>query len=201
MSLVAKIVKLLGDEIDCLALEWGGISFIAIYASYLAQNTLNQMTNSHTGWNGMRIHNHVRHHTFHCEWQVFLSISDTTGSLLSVPGGELVTNLGDLDGSHFDFNKSIHFFICSQNDLVNDSFLRMLQGNTPIFVGLCVLCLGAELLIEVPRHFSKRNLTNDYVITTYLSTWGDYPVQVELVVASMFPSRAICMLGLGKGLI
>lgn len=52
----------------------------------------------------MRVDNHIGIDTFGSEGQVFLSVSNTTCTLLSVTTSELITDHGDLDGTHLDFH-------------------------------------------------------------------------------------------------
>lgn len=84
------------------------------------------MTNSHTRWDSMGINNHIWVNTFTGKWQVLLPISHTTSTLLSVTRCKFITDLRNFNSSHFDFNESLVFVICSQNDLVNVTFLRVL---------------------------------------------------------------------------
>jgi hypothetical protein len=85
------------------------------------------MTYSHTRGDSVWIDNHVRHYSFSCKWQVFLSVSHTASSLLSVTTSEFVSNLWNSNGSHFNFSKSKVFFVSSYDNLIDDTTLRMLQ--------------------------------------------------------------------------
>jgi len=67
------------------------------------------MTNGHSGGDSMGVDNHVGIDTLSSERQVLLPISDSTGSLLSVSTGELVSNHGDLNSSHLNFD--VPYFI------------------------------------------------------------------------------------------
>jgi len=103
------------------------------------------MTNGHTGRNSVRIDNHVRDQTFTSEWQIFLTISHTTSTFLSVAGGKFIADLRDFDSSHLYFDESFIFIVRSQYNLVNVAFLRVLQRNRLIFE-LLLLALLAEIL-------------------------------------------------------
>ena len=48
VALVAEAVELVGDELDCLALEGCRITFITIETGHLTEDSLDQVTNSHT---------------------------------------------------------------------------------------------------------------------------------------------------------
>ena len=84
VALVAEAVELVGDELDCLALEGCRITFITIETGYLTEDSLDQVTNSHTRGDSVRVHDHVRDDSFNCEWQVFLAIRHTACTLLSM---------------------------------------------------------------------------------------------------------------------
>jgi hypothetical protein len=104
MSLVAELLELLRDIVDSLALEGCRIALISVETGDFTEHTLNQMTNSHTGWNSVRVHNHVRNDTLHSEGQIFLSVRNSTGSFLTVTGSELISDLRDLDSSQLDLH-------------------------------------------------------------------------------------------------
>ena len=104
VSLIAQVMELVRDVLDSLALEWGRITFVTIQTSDLTQDSLDQMTNSHTRGDSVRVDNHVGHDTFNRKGQVFLSISHTNCSFLSMTTCKLVTNLRHLNGSHLDFD-------------------------------------------------------------------------------------------------
>ena len=97
-------MELVGDVLHSLPLERSRIAFVTIQAGHFGQDGLNQVTDSHTRGDGVRVDNHVGDDTLHCEGQVFLPIRHTASAFLSVPTGELVTDLGDLDGAHFDLD-------------------------------------------------------------------------------------------------
>lgn len=74
------------------------------------------MTDCHTRRNTVRIDHDVGDYTFLSEGHVFLLESHTDRTFLTVPGGELVSDLWDSDGSHFDFGENSSFFIdCDHN--------------------------------------------------------------------------------------
>lgn len=52
----------------------------------------------------MGVHNHVGVDSFSCKGQVLLSVSNSACSLLSVTTGELVSDHGDLDGTHLNLD-------------------------------------------------------------------------------------------------
>lgn len=119
-------MQLRAHVVDSLILKWCCVTLITIQARNLTQNALDQMTNGHTRRDSVGIDNHVWVNTFASEWQILLPISHTTSTLLTVTRGEFITDLRNFNSSHFDFNESLVFVICSQNDLVYVAFLRVL---------------------------------------------------------------------------
>jgi hypothetical protein len=81
------------------------------------------MTDSHAGGNSVGVHNHVGSYALNCKGQIFLPISHANSSLLTVARGEFVADLGNFDGSHFNFDESFFLLICSENDLIDVAFL------------------------------------------------------------------------------
>ena len=67
VSLVTQVVQLVRDVLYGLPLERCGVTLIAIQTCDLAKNGLNQVTNGHTRWDGVRIDNHVWHHALNSE--------------------------------------------------------------------------------------------------------------------------------------
>lgn len=74
------------------------------------------MTNSHSRGDSMRIDNHVGVDAFSCKGQVFLSVSNSACSLLSVTTGELVSYHGYFDGTHFDFDVPDFVLVGGEDD-------------------------------------------------------------------------------------
>jgi len=121
------------------------------------------VTNSHTRRDSVRIDNHVRHYTFSSEWQILLSVSHTTSSLLTVTTSEFVSNLRNSNGSHFNFSKSKVFFVSSYDNLVNDTTLRVLQRYRAV-LELSHISLYCTLVVTSSRSFGS--LSNNNIIST-----------------------------------
>lgn len=111
IPLVAQAVQLVRDVVDCLALERRGISFVTVETGHLTEDGFDHVTDSHTGWDSVRVDNHVRNDTLHSERQIFLPVSHSTGTFLTVTTGKLVTDLRDLDRTHLDFDEATHLLI------------------------------------------------------------------------------------------
>ena len=127
IALVPKSVKLVRNVFDCLALERSCITFISVQSSDFTKDALNQVTNSHSRWDSVRIDNHVRINAFNGKWQVFLAVSHSTSSFLTMSTGELVSNLRDFNGSHLYLNQSLVLLVGCDHNLVNVTFFRMLE--------------------------------------------------------------------------
>ena len=189
VALVPEIMELIGDIIDSLALERCRITFVTIQTSDLTQDSLDQMTNSHTRWNSVRVDNHVGNDSFTGERQIFLAISQATSSFLSVTTGKLVTDLRRLDSSHFDLDQSVHLFVGSQNDLINIAFLRVLQRHRPIFLRLSVQLLLRPLVKLLLR--DRCHLADNDIVTTDLCAGADDSIAVKLIIGAMLAPRGL----------
>ena len=123
VSLVAQIVQLVGNVLYSLPLERRCVTLISVQAGNLAKNGLDHVTNGHARRDGVRVDYHVWHDALNCERQVLLPVRHATGSFLSMPTGELVSDLGYLDGSHLDLDQAAHLLVRSQHDLINVALL------------------------------------------------------------------------------
>lgn len=119
--LVAQTVELGLVLVHILVVEGSSIALFSDDRGDLAQQALDHMSDGHARRNSVGVHNHIWVLTIPGEGQVFLLVDHTAGSLLSVPGSELVADLGSSDGSHFDFGKPVSFASSCENHLVNDS--------------------------------------------------------------------------------
>jgi len=131
-------MQLLRNIVYSLSLERCSIALITIQTRHFRQDSFNQVTDCHSRWDSVRVDNHIGHDAFDRKRQVLLAVSHSAGSFLTVTTSELVSNLRHFDCSHFNFHESAHFLICGHHNLVNVAFLRVLQRNRPVFVGLCM---------------------------------------------------------------
>ena len=129
-----------------MAAERRGVAKTSIERRLLGEETLDQVTNGHSGRDGMWIDNQVWSDAFSGEWQVFLSIGHTAGTFLTVSRGELVSDLRDLDGSHFDFDEQEASFVICEHDLVDNTIFRVSQRLRSILI---VLLNDDSLAIDV----------------------------------------------------
>ena len=189
VPLVAQTVKLIRNELDCLALERRSVSLISIQTGHLGQDGLDQMTDRHARRDSVRVDNHVRYDSLHSERQVLLSVRHSNGTFLSVTTSKFISDLRHLNCAHFHLDKSAHLLIRRHDDLVNVAFLRVLEWDGPISPRFCVELL---LLEEVKFRLGDRcDLTNDDVITTDLSTRADDTILVKLVVSAVLATRSL----------
>jgi len=111
VPLITEVVELVRDVLDGLALEGCCVTLVSVQTGNLGQDCFNQMTDCHTRGDSVRIDDHIGHNTFDREGQVFLSVSHSTSSLLSVTTGKLVSDLWRFNRSHLNFHESAHLFV------------------------------------------------------------------------------------------
>ena len=127
-------MQLVRDVLYGLPLERRGVSLVTVQTGNLAENSFDQVTNGHTRRDGVRVDNHVGNDPLHCEGQILLPICQTTSTLLAVATSKLVTDLWNLDSSHLYLDESFAFFVGSEYDLIDVTFLGMFEGDGPIFL-------------------------------------------------------------------
>lgn len=114
---------------------------IALDRPDLPAQTLDQVTDGHTTWYGVGVHNQVRLHSLGSERHVLWSIGDTAGTFLPVPRGKLVTDLWDAHRPNPeyhvswqiaqdalpDFDEFVSIVVEGQHDLVDNTCFRRPQ--------------------------------------------------------------------------
>jgi hypothetical protein len=85
------------------------------------------MTDRHPRGDSMRIDDQVRNDTLLSEWHIFLPVSHTDSTLLTVTRSKLVTNLWDSDRPHLDLCEPVPFFISGEDYTVDHTALRVLD--------------------------------------------------------------------------
>merc|ERR1719150_2317633 len=146
-GLVAVVVQQLRDlrHVDSVV-EWSGVSDLSFVSANLALQTLNQVTNGHSGGDGVGVDDDVGGDSFAGEQHVLLSVLDTAGSFLSVSTGKLVSDLWDPDRPHSDLGELVSLHIKSQHDLVHNSCLRVTEESTGDSLGVS-LSLPLQLVV------------------------------------------------------
>ena len=180
-------MKLVRNVFDCLALERSCITFISVQSSDFTKDALNQVTNSHSRWDSVRIDNHVRINAFNGKWQVFLAVSHSTSSFLTMSTGELVSNLRDFNGSHLYLNQSLVLLVGCDHNLVNVTFFRMLERGWPVFVWLSLLLDIGGFCVRLKLIY-RWSLSDNDIVTKHLNSWANDAVFVKLVVGTVLPS-------------
>ena len=77
------------------------------------------MTDRHSRWDSVRVHNQIWDDSFSRKRQIVLSVSHTTSTFLTVPGSKLVSDLWDLDRSHLDFDEQVVVLLFGDHDLID----------------------------------------------------------------------------------
>lgn len=103
---------------------------------YLALQTLDQMTNCHTRWNGVGVDDDVRCETLAREQHVLLSVLDSTGSLLPVTRGKFVSNLRDAYRAHSDLAELVALRVESDHHLIYDSSFTVPEESAGVSLGI-----------------------------------------------------------------
>lgn len=129
VPLITELVQLRANVVNCLVLERRRITFVTVQRCDLTQNTFNQMTDSHTRRDSVRVNDHVGNEALNRERQILLSVCHTTSTFLTVARGKLVTNLRRFDCSHFYFDKAFIFVVSGEDNLIDVAFFGVLQGN------------------------------------------------------------------------
>jgi len=119
ITLVTQVVEVCCNVVYWLAAKWSCITKDSIESASLGKNTFNQMANCHSGWNSVRIDNQVGHDALSSKWQVFLSISHSASTFLTMARRKLISNLGCLNSSHLYFDEQVVIYFLGDHHLVN----------------------------------------------------------------------------------
>lgn len=180
-GLVALFPKDLGDRIDSEVGEWRSVTLVSDDGGHLREQTLDQVTDGHTGGNGVRVDNEVRRDTFRGEGHILLTIGDTDRTLLTVTRSELVSNLRDTSRPHTNLDELLTFRIRRDEHLVDNAALCALEWRGHIALRVRTSPL-AELLAV---WWDRRRLTDDDIFAVDTSTGRNETVVFELVVRAM----------------
>ena len=71
--------------------------------------------------NSVRVDNDIGNHTLHREWHIFLAISHTNSTLLTVTRSKFIPNLRNTDIANSNLGKAVTFFRCTDKNIVNDT--------------------------------------------------------------------------------
>ncbi|KAH3688248.1 hypothetical protein WICPIJ_000773 [Wickerhamomyces pijperi] len=145
------------------------------------------MRHSHTRWNGMRIDNQIWNNTFCGERHIFTTVSDTNGTLLTVSGGELITDLWHLCRSHSNLDEFQTIGVSGDQHLIDNTVLCGSQRSRGISLGM-VHCSLTQLF-----HIwsNWRGLTDDDIFTRDTDTWFDQPIRIQFLIRTVFQSQCV----------
>lgn len=85
VSLITHSMETFTDVIYMYISERSGITLTPLEHGDLSQDTFNQLCNSHTRWDGVRVDNNIWHDALTGERHIFLAISHADSTLLAVP--------------------------------------------------------------------------------------------------------------------
>ena len=109
--LTARVGEAVADETVSQAglfftTEGCSVNSATFHSADLATDHFQNVGDRHSGWNRVGVDNEVRHDTVGRKWHVFRFNQPSDDTFLSVPGGELVANFGNLVASDHDSNKA-----------------------------------------------------------------------------------------------
>ena len=148
------------------------------------------MADSHSGRNSVRVDNHIRDNSLDGKGQIFLPVSNTASTFLSMSTGKLVSNLRDLYCSHFNFDVAPAIIVCGQNNLINIAFLTVLKRCWLIFVRLGRILLR-NFFCGQGEPSDWLYFTDDDVISGNLLSWADDSIFIQFVVGAGLPAWSL----------
>ena len=103
ISFHSRHLQYFRDILNGTIVIWRRISESPNMTPSFSHNTFHKLRNSHTRWNGVRIHNNIRHNSILGIWHILVFICHTNSSLLSTTTGTFIANLRlpVLADSHF----------------------------------------------------------------------------------------------------
>mmetsp|Transcript_43145 Transcript_43145/g.94026 ORF Transcript_43145/g.94026 Transcript_43145/m.94026 type:complete len:332 (-) Transcript_43145:2402-3397(-) len=183
--LETHVVKPPADILHRDSSEGSRISLAADQSTHLAGELFDQVPNSHSGRNGMGVHDDVRRHSVDGEGHVLLPVHDAQRPFLPVPRGKLVTHLRNLQSPHANLCEFEAMLVGAHHDLVDHAVLRCPHGN------------GVVLSVMFGNHIAKRiwrkrgRPANEDIVTKHADPWLCEAIGVKLrVVAALQTQRA-----------
>lgn len=122
------IAQLLRDLLDRDGRERRGVSLCSLERCNLRQQTLDQVTDGHSGRNSVRVDDDVGRDSLGRERHVLLTVRDSDCSLLTVTRGKLVSNLRHSSRSDSNLDKLGTVGVGGDEDLVDNTLLRCERG-------------------------------------------------------------------------
>mmetsp|Transcript_2969 Transcript_2969/g.4240 ORF Transcript_2969/g.4240 Transcript_2969/m.4240 type:complete len:223 (-) Transcript_2969:2642-3310(-) len=183
MTLVTHCVQTFADIGNMGISKGGSVTLKTLEDRNFTENTLNQLSDSHTRWNGVGVDNNIRYNTFACEWHVFLTVSHSNCTLLSVPRCELVSNLRHTDVTDSNLRETVSLFRCADENIVYNSIFVCFHRSTT--VTFCVarwfICHG----------IGWSRLSNEDIISRHTSSGLNQAIFIQFAVISVFHSTSV----------
>mmetsp|Transcript_38401 Transcript_38401/g.115055 ORF Transcript_38401/g.115055 Transcript_38401/m.115055 type:complete len:461 (-) Transcript_38401:2045-3427(-) len=172
VTLISHGMETHTDILDGHVREGGGVALAPLEYDDLAEETFDQLSDGHSGGDGVRIHDDVGDDPLGREGHVFLSVGHTDRSLLSVPRCKFVPDLGDANVPNPNLGEPIPLLRGAEQHVINDTVLVGLHGRRTIPLG-------------VPAGHTRRRihgsrLTDEYVVPAHPRPRLDQSIPVEL---------------------
>ena len=182
VALISHSMKTHTDVLDGDISERRGITFTSLEDDDLAEQTLNQLSDGHSRRNSVRIDDNVGNNSLGGEGHVFLAIGHTDGTLLTVPRGELVTNLWNTDVANPYLGETVSLLGSTDENVVDDAVLVGLHRCTAVPLG-------------VPRWHARRSvqwscLADEDIVAGNAGAGLDEAIVVELAIFAMLHTTA-----------
>mmetsp|Transcript_57052 Transcript_57052/g.100154 ORF Transcript_57052/g.100154 Transcript_57052/m.100154 type:complete len:607 (+) Transcript_57052:305-2125(+) len=172
-----------------------GITFVAEQTGHLAEQTLHQVTNGHARRNGMRVHHDIRTDAFARERQIFLTVSHSDGTFLSVTRGKLVSDLRDAGVADAHLGELVAVDVCGEHHAVDDALLVAAHRRA------VVLARHAGLQTIRTFHGVRHGDTDQHIIIADTHTGLGETICVQLLQGAALHADAVCTVGLLEGLV
>ena len=186
-GLVSLLAEEIGYRIDRNIRKWRGISFKALERSNFREKTFDQVSNSHTRWDGVGVNDQIRNNTLSSERHILLSVSDTDRALLSVTRRKLVANLRDLGCSNPDFDVA-HAVLVSRNDYrIDNAAFCASQRRGRVALDMLDLPLAKFGIVRRDR----RRLSDDDVLTGDSYARRNNAISIKLIVRAVLQPQRV----------
>mmetsp|Transcript_22559 Transcript_22559/g.51658 ORF Transcript_22559/g.51658 Transcript_22559/m.51658 type:complete len:223 (-) Transcript_22559:2734-3402(-) len=161
------------------------ITFHTLEHHHLPQQTFDQLSDGHSGGDGMGVDNDIRNDAFRGEGHVFLAVGHTDGSLLSVTRSKFISNLWNTRISDSDLRKSISLLRGGNHNVVHNTIVRTFHWGTAVPFG-------------IPTGHNRISLqggclSNENVFSADAGARLHESVLVQLAILAMFHAAAVVM--------
>ena len=153
---------------------------------HLSNQAFDDVTNSHTRWDTVRIDNKIWNNAINSKRQILLPKSHSTSSLLPMPTGKLIPNLRNPNTPNPNLHNLLALKILTQNNHINNPFFRPPRPQTNI--------LSLNNPFQHPlllRRFHR--LPHKYLLILYIFPRGYNTIRIQ------FCSQCLIYIGLYTG--